>query len=147
MSVLYTVYTDDLVVYADGLVIFLVPIRFVLLKFMNTCFRLSIVSSSWQKAIIAPIPKNSTKDPYFPLNYNGISLLSCSYKMYSALKNNRLSTHCELNDLFVDEQNGVRPDRSCSDHICCLCSILNIGYPTICQHIVLLLTCEKPSTG
>ena len=100
------------------------PISFVLLKFMNTCFRLSIVPSSWQKAIIAPIPKSSTKDPYVPLNYRGISLLSCFYKTYSALINNRLTKHCELNDLIVDEQNGFRPERSCSDHIYCLCSIL-----------------------
>ena len=32
--------------------------------------------------------------------------------------------HCELNDFIVDKQNGFRPDRSCSDHIYCLCSIL-----------------------
>ena len=50
------------------------PIRFVLLKFMNTCFRLSMIPSYWQKAIIAPIPKSSTKDPYVPLDYRGIRL-------------------------------------------------------------------------
>ena len=33
--------------------------------------------------------------------------------------------HCELTDLIVYEQNGFRPDHSCSNHIFCHCSILN----------------------
>ena len=99
-------------------------VRFVLLKFMNKCFEFSLVPGSWQQAIIAPIPKSSSKDPFVPLNYRGISLLSCFYKMYSSLINNRLSFCCESNDLIVDEQNGFRPGRSCTDHIYCLSSII-----------------------
>ena len=99
-------------------------VRFVLLKFMNKCFEFSLVPGSWQQAIIAPIPKSSSKDPFVPLNYRSISLLSCFYKMYSSLINNQLSFCCESNDLIVDEQNGFRPGRSCTDHICCLSSII-----------------------
>ena len=40
--------------------------------------------------------------------------------MYSSPINNR----CESNDLIVDEQNGFRPGRSCTDHIYCLSSII-----------------------
>ena len=99
-------------------------VRFVLLKFMNKCFEFSLVPGSWQQAIIAPIPKSSSKDPFVPLNYRGISLSSCFYKMYSSLINNRLSFCCESNDFIVDEQNGFRPGRSCTDHIYCLSSII-----------------------
>ena len=91
---------------------------------MNKCFEFSLVPSSWQQAIIAPIPKSSSIDPFVPLNYRGKSLLSCFYKMYSSLINNRLSFCCESNDLIVDEQNGFRSGRSCTDHIYCLCSII-----------------------
>ena len=99
-------------------------LHLILLKFMNMCFQLSMVPGSWQQAIIAPIPKSSTKDPYVPLNYRGISLLSCFYKMYSSLINNRVSGYCESNWFIVDEQNGFRPDRSCIDHVYSLTAVL-----------------------
>ena len=43
--------------------------------------------------------------------------------MYCALINDRLTMHCEPNDLIIDEQNGFKTDRSCSDNIYCLCSV------------------------
>ena len=97
-------------------------LHLILLEFMNMCFQLSMVPGSW--AIIAPIPKSSTKDPYVPLNYRGISLLSCFYKMYSSLINNRVSGYCESNGFNVDEQNGFWPDRSCIDHVYSLTAVL-----------------------
>ena len=48
------------------------------------CFNNGLVSEVWTKAIIAPVPKPG-KDMYEPLNYIGISLLSCKGKVYSAL--------------------------------------------------------------
>ena len=62
-----------------------------LLHFVNFCFMNAIVPSLWQQAIIKPIPKSSAKDPYIPLNYRGISLLSSIYKLYSSMLNTRLS--------------------------------------------------------
>ena len=82
-------------------------VLFVLLKFMKKCFEFSVVPGSWQQAIIAPIRKTSSKDPFVPHNYRGISLLSCFYIMYSSLINNRLSFCCESNDLIVDEQKWI----------------------------------------
>ena len=43
--------------------------------------------------------------------------MSCFYKIYSGLINNRITSHCENNSFIVDEQNGFRADRSCLDHI------------------------------
>ena len=96
----------------------------ILLCFVNSCFSSHIMPSAWQKAIISPIPKSASKDPYTPLNYRGISLLSCVYKLYSRLINERLINYCEDNELLVDEQNGFRPGRACMDHVYVLSSIV-----------------------
>ena len=40
-------------------------------------------------------------------------------KLYTALLTSRIrpSEYCEHGNLIVDEQNGFRPGRSCTDHI------------------------------
>ena len=101
-----------------------IGMRAVILPFVNKCFNCQIIPSSWQKAIISPIPKSASKDTYVPLNYREISLLSCFYKIYSCLISNRVSLHCENNGLIVDEQNGFRANRSCLDHIFSICSVI-----------------------
>ena len=88
-----------------------------LVTLFNKCFLYGIIPSVWNKAIISPIPKGSNKNPYVPLNYRGISLISCVYKFYSSLLNIRITENNETNQLYVDEQNGFRKDRSCLDHI------------------------------
>ena len=95
-----------------------------LLSFFNKCFSLSIVPSIWLKAIIVPVPKSSTKDPCIPLNYRGISLLSCIYKVYSGILNNRINNYFEDRNWYAEEQNGFRRGRSCQDHIFSLTSII-----------------------
>merc|ERR1711895_220272 len=52
-----------------------------LLHLYNMCFARGIIPDQWRKATIVPIPKISLKYPYVPLNYRGISLLSCVYKL------------------------------------------------------------------
>ena len=96
----------------------------VLYLLIKKCFHTSMVPSCWKKAIIKPIPKGSNKDPYVPLNYRGISLISCVAKTYSSLLNNRIVHYCNELDLFADEQNGFRLGRSCEDHIFSLSSII-----------------------
>ena len=99
-------------------------IRELILCFVNTCYSNSVIPSVWRTSIISPIPKSSSKDPCVPLNYRGISLLSCFYKLYTSLLNMRLGDFCEGNGCLVDEQNGFRPGRSCQDHIYTLSSII-----------------------
>ena len=95
-----------------------------ILSFLNACFVNNVMPQSWQEAIIKPIPKSASKDPYVPLNYRGISLLSCFYKIYSSLLSNRITKHCEAENLIVDEQNRLRKNRSCLDHLYVLSSIV-----------------------
>ena len=116
-----------------------VGIKKLLVDFINMCFTKNIIPSVWRLSIISPIPKSASKDPYVPLNYRGISLLSCMYKLYSAALNSRITSHCELNDLLVDEQNGFRSKRSCQDHIFVLSSIIKnrklCGQNTFCAFV------------
>ena len=83
----------------------------------NKCFLYGLTPSVWLKAIINPIPKGALKDPYLPMNYRGISLLSCTSKIYSGVLNNRITDYFENVDVFVDEQNDFRKGRSCEDHV------------------------------
>ena len=88
-----------------------------LLPSLNKYFIKSIIPTIWRNAIIVHIPTSASKDPYVPLNYRGICLLSCVYKLFTSLLNLRISDHCEAYDYLVDEENGFRPKRSCQDHI------------------------------
>ncbi len=88
------------------------------------CFDYGMIPSEWTKAIICPIPKSSTNDPRIPLNYRGLSILNCMYKMYSSVLNNRVLSFLEENGVLHEEQNGFRRKRSCSDHIFTLSSLV-----------------------
>ena len=96
--------------------------------------------STWSEAIIVPILKTKTSDPRVPLNYRGISLLSCISNLFGELLNRRLCNYLEHNQLIVDEQNGFRKNRSCMDHIFVLHSIvknrLNFGNDTFAAFIL-----------
>ena len=80
--------------------------------------------SIWLRAIINLILKGLGKDPYVPINYRGISLLSSISKCYTSIMNERLVKLCDKNQILVDEQNGFRKHRSCNDHLFSLTSII-----------------------
>ena len=96
----------------------------VLTKLFQYIFDASLIPTLWRKAIICPILKDSTSDRRIPLNYRGISLLSCVSKLYSSFLNKRVTSYLEDNDILADEQNGFRRGRSCEDHIFTLNSII-----------------------
>ncbi len=84
---------------------------------LTKCFEYSKLPSVWLKAIVTPIPKISTKDPYVPLNYRGVSLLSCVCKVFTGIINRRIVVYCDMYVIFVDEQNGFRKNRACTDDV------------------------------
>ena len=61
----------------------------VLLSLFQLVFDTSLIPSLWRKAVIFPLLKDPSSDKRVPLNYRGISLLSCISKLYSAFVNNR----------------------------------------------------------
>ena len=93
-------------------------------EFFQLCFDCGKVPADWTKSIIKPIPKSSENDKRVPLNYRGISLLSCMSKIYTSCLNNRITEYLDRQDLLVEEQNGFRKERSCHDHIFVLHSII-----------------------
>ena len=96
----------------------------ILHMFFNHCFTLGIVPDIWNKAIISPIPKGADKNPYLPLSYRGISLLSCIFILHTGILNNRIVEFTDDFDIMSEEQNGFRKGRSCREHIFVLTSII-----------------------
>ena len=92
--------------------------------FYNLIFDTSFIPSDWMLSIISPIPKGKSSDPRDPTSCRGTNLLSCVYKIYGSVLNNRLIKFLEKNDILHDAQNGLRPNRSTKDHIFTLNSIL-----------------------
>ena len=79
-----------------------------LFRFFSIVFESGIIPAEWKKCFISPIPKCSKKDPFLPLNYRGISLLSCVGKLYSSILSNRIVSYSNICNILVDEQNGFR---------------------------------------
>ena len=77
--------------------------------------------------MISPLLKDPSSDKRVPLNYRGISLLSCLSKLYS------VTTYLENNDMLSDEQNGFRAKRSCEDHVFTLSSIIRNKPSVFCD--------------
>ena len=86
-------------------------------------FDTSVIPTVWRKSVICPILKDPQSDKRVPLNYRGISLLSCVNKLYSSFLNKRITVYLNNNNILADEQNGFRADRSCVDHVFTLDSI------------------------
>ena len=80
----------------------------VLFTLFNFCFQNHIVLNLWLKSIVKPIPKSPEKSLYVPMNYRGISLISCIAKIYSSILNSRVSAYLEDSKILVEEQNGFR---------------------------------------
>ena len=93
-------------------------------KIIDGCFESGEVPVDWQRGIIHPIPKSSSKDPHKPLNYRGITISSIPGKIYASVLNNRLTKWLEENNILSESQNGYRKDRSCLDHLYTLSSII-----------------------
>ena len=90
----------------------------------NYIFNSGYIPNIWLKAIINPIPKPGF-NPNIPLQYRGISILSCVFKIFTSIINSRISKFLETNKIYADEQNGFRKGRSCQDHIFALNSLVN----------------------
>ena len=80
----------------------------VLHTLFNLCYDYGITPNNWSEAIIAPILKVKSTDKRIPMNYRGISLLSCMSKLYGNILNKRIVKFLDSHSLIVDEQNGFR---------------------------------------
>lgn len=100
------------------------PVIQTLQKLFQLVFDCSIIPSLWRRAVICPILKDPHSDKRIPMNYRGISLLSCVSKLYTSFLNRRLTGYLEDNNILADEQNGFRKGRSCEEHVFTLSSVI-----------------------
>ncbi len=91
-------------------------ILLLLVRLLQLCFDSNRIPSEWRKAIITPVFKGKGADKRLPCNYRGISLLSCMYKAYSSVLNNRVERFFEAENYLTEEQNGFIMGRTCEDH-------------------------------
>ena len=93
-----------------------------LLKMYNVIFESAIYPESCAKGLIVPIHKKGDKGD--PNNYRGITLISTFAKIFLLVLRNRLNLWCEENTIFNDFQFGLRNQRSTSDCIFILHSLI-----------------------
>jgi len=74
----------------------------------------------WKESVIVPIYKKGDKTDCS--NYRGISLLPSMYKILSSILMSRLTAYAE--EIIGDHQCGFRHNRSTTDHLFCICQIL-----------------------
>jgi len=78
------------------------------------------LSDEWKELIIVPCYKKGHKTDYS--NCRDISLLPTVYKILTHILLSRLTPYAE--EIIVDYQCGFRRSRSSSDHMFCICQIL-----------------------
>jgi sorting nexin-29 len=100
----------------------------------NEVFDRHQVPSDWRNGLIVPLHKEGDRDR--ATNYRGITLLSIIGKIFAGILERRLSTWCESNKLFAQEQAGFRKGRTTTDQIFTLAEIIrrrkNERKPTFC---------------
>ena len=88
----------------------------VLLDIFNDIQQSGDFPSSWQEALVIPIPKPG-KDASDPADYHPIALTSCLCKTLERMVNDRLVWFLEKNNLIVDVQSRFRRQRGTINHL------------------------------
>ena len=100
-------------------------VSIVFTKLFNVVLNTGIVPNDWTVGVIHPIYKNKgCKND--PLNYRGITLLSCFGKLFTSILNDRITKYLEQNNLLGQEQAGFRKNFSTVDHLFTLYGIIDI---------------------
>ena len=81
-------------------------ITYALFMLFSRIFQSGKNPSLLKRCKITPVPKSAMKDPHIPINYRGISLLSCVWKMYSSLLSNIILSYSEPCNILDDELDG-----------------------------------------
>ena len=84
-----------------------------LLKLFNSILLYNGKTPGWYKSILILLYKKGSKTE--PLNYRGISLLSCVSKLFTAVLNKRLLAYCIEHKILKPNQLGFVPGNRCSD--------------------------------
>ena len=96
----------------------------IITDFFNIVLNTGYVPTEWCLGIIHPLYKKKglATDPD---NYRGITLLSCTCKLFTACLNHRLSQYVDV-DILGKEQAGFRAGYSTVDHVFVLQLIIEL---------------------
>ena len=86
-----------------------------IVDFLNVVFNTGCVPTEWCSGIIRSIYKNNSPITD-PDNYRGITLLSCTSKLFTACLNPRFSRYVDDN-ILGKEQAGLTKGYSTTDHV------------------------------
>ena len=108
-----------------------------ILKAFNVILNTGLFPEIWATGEIIPLHKKGDKND--PLNYRGITLLSCLGKLFTNVINNRLNIWAEANGTFCDEQFGFRKNRGTRDCMFILQGLIDLtlskGKPLYCAFV------------
>ncbi|UYV79224.1 EPM2AIP1, partial [Cordylochernes scorpioides] len=79
----------------------------------------------WTNSKVHPIYKSGDKNN--PTNYRGIALCSNISKLFTTILRNRLNNWIEKREIILENQAGFRKNRSCTDHIILLNSLIQLS--------------------
>ncbi|UYV65677.1 hypothetical protein LAZ67_3005053 [Cordylochernes scorpioides] len=79
----------------------------------------------WTNSIVHPIYKSGDRNN--PTNYRGIALCSNISKLFTTILRNRLNNWIEKREIILENQAGFRKNRSCTDHILLLNSLIQLS--------------------
>ena len=60
-------------------------------ELFQLCMDTSKIPNNWYRGIIKPLPKSSENGPQVTLNDRGISLISCTLKLFTGIMNRRVT--------------------------------------------------------
>ena len=100
-------------------------------KLITSIWNKEELPEEWKESIIAPIYKKGYKTNCS--NYRGVSLLPTMYKILSNILLSRLTQYAE--EIIGGRQCGFQHNRSATDHILCICQILEKKFNTMKQCI------------
>jgi hypothetical protein len=75
-----------------------------LTNIMNQSMKTGVIPSSWKKARITPIHKDSS--PLNPSNYRPVSILPICMKIFERAVQKQLAAYLKKNDILCVEQSG-----------------------------------------
>ena len=108
----------------------------------NVILNRRVFPEPWLIDIITPIYKNKGKKNDSS-NYIGITLVSCFGKLFTAVINTRLLKFLDSKEILDEDQAGVRPGCSTTEHIFNLYMIAEHFISNGKNYIVLLLIMQR----
>ena len=113
-----------------------------LYEIFNFCYLNSYFPDRWKEAKIVMIYKNKGKKEDHS-NYRPISLLSQFGKIFERVLSDKITSWCNMSNIFNKEQSGFRKNRSTNDHLYLLSQYITEGFNKKLQTDCIFIDFEK----